>query len=94
MQGPLDVDSQLAELQRKYRALEVCPLARCLSRQAPASPLTGTHCPLTPPQVNRKAYAEDAQNTIRRQRAAIEKLQVDNTALRRELDAAALVRAP
>ena len=47
---------------------------------------------LLPPQVNRKAYAEDAQGIIRRQRAAIEKLQADNTSMKRELDAASTAR--
>lgn len=43
-------------------------------------------------QANRKAYAEDSQTIIRRQRAAIEKLQADNTSMKRELDVAAVVR--
>ena len=43
-------------------------------------------------QANRKAYAEDSQTIIRRQRAAIEKLQMDNTSMKRELDVAAVVR--
>jgi hypothetical protein len=43
-------------------------------------------------QANRKAYAEDSQTIIRRQRAAIEKLQTDNTSMKRELDVAAVVR--
>lgn len=43
-------------------------------------------------QANRKAYAEDSQTIIRRQRAAIEKLQIDNAFMKRELDVAAVVR--
>ena len=34
---------------------------------------------------NRKAYSEDSQNVIRRQRAAIEKLKLDNAMLKAEL---------
>ena len=43
-------------------------------------------------QVNRKAYSEDAQGIIRRQRAAIEKLQADNTNMKHELDNSAAAR--
>lgn len=43
--------------------------------------------------MNRKAYSEDAQGIIRRQRAAIEKLQGENTAIKHELDVSADVRA-
>jgi hypothetical protein len=42
--------------------------------------------------VNRKAYSEDAQGIIRRQRAAIEKLQADNTNMKHELDNSAAAR--
>jgi hypothetical protein len=41
------------------------------------------------PQSNRKAYCEDAQTVIRRQRAAIEKLKEDNLALKNEIEATA-----
>lgn len=38
-------------------------------------------------QNNRKAYCEDAQTNIRRQRAAIEKLQAENASIKAEVDA-------
>ena len=40
-------------------------------------------------QSNRKAYCEDAQTVIRRQRATIEKVKEDNLALKRELETTA-----
>jgi hypothetical protein len=40
-------------------------------------------------QNNRKAYCEEAQTVIRRQRAAIEKVKEDNLALKRELETTA-----
>jgi len=78
-----DVESQLAELLRKFRILEV--------RHMPTSfPRASTD---TRAQTNRKAYSEDAQGTIRRQRAAIEKLKQDNVALRSELESSTKVGA-
>jgi len=46
-----------------------------------------------PAQVNRKAYSEDAQGIIRRQRAAVEKIQSDNASIKQELDTCSTVRA-
>lgn len=80
----MDVESQLAELQRKYRILE----ARWMLLFA----LPLMDCVWTL-QNNRKAYCEDAQATIRRQRAAIEKLQAENSSVKAEVDACSSVRS-
>lgn len=84
VQALTDVESQLVELQKKYRMLEVRRLVTTGARRATQQ---------QPPQVNRKAYSEDAQGIIRRQRAAIEKLQGENTAIKHELDVSANVLA-
>ncbi|KAK3273593.1 Outer dynein arm protein 1 [Cymbomonas tetramitiformis] len=56
-QANSEVETQLVELQRKYRVMEG----------------------------NRKAYSDDSQSIIKRQRATIEKLKLDNSSLKAEL---------
>ena len=83
LQPAIDVESQLAELQRKFRILEARWGPGLQPRAASARARLTLLCPM---QANRKAYAEDAQTVIRRQRAAIEKVKEDNQALKNELE--------